>query len=195
MRICAIIVLTVLSATIAHNVKSEERDHSKYTGQQTREIKSLSAGDIEQLRRGDGWGLAKSAELNGLPGPAHLLELREQILLSPEQVGAIKEIHSVMKERAVDYGQKLISLEKALDGDFTSGDLTTKVLKDRLAQIATVRRELRFTHLAAHLKTRPLLSNAQVAQYNKLRGYAGRDCSAVPAGHDPDMWKKHNGCE
>ncbi len=195
MRTCAIIVLTVLSATMAYNVKSEELHQNKYSGQQTREIKSLSASDVEQLRRGDGWGLAKSAELNGLPGPAHLLELGEQILLSPEQVGAIKKIHSVMKERAVDFGQKLISLERALDGDFKSVNLTTEALKDRLAQIATVRRELRFTHLAAHLKTRPLLSNAQIVQYNKLRGYDGADCSAVPAGHDPDMWKKHNGCE
>ena len=50
-----------------------------YAGQQERRIKSLSASDIEQLQRGGGWGLAKAAELNGMPGPIHLLELRAEL--------------------------------------------------------------------------------------------------------------------
>jgi hypothetical protein len=49
---------------------------SPYAGQETRRIKSLSEQDIDELRQGRGWGLAKAAELNGLPGPAHLLEMR-----------------------------------------------------------------------------------------------------------------------
>ena len=33
-------------------------------------------------------------------------------------------------------------------------------------------------------------------QYNVLRGYDGVDpCAAVPPGHNPEMWRKHNGCE
>ena len=35
---------------------------SNYTGQELRIIKSLSADDIEQLRKGKGWGLAKAAD-------------------------------------------------------------------------------------------------------------------------------------
>ena len=49
---------------------------SPYAGQESRRIKSLSEQDIAELRAGRGWGLAKAAELNGMPGPAHLLELR-----------------------------------------------------------------------------------------------------------------------
>ena len=31
-------------------------------------------------------------------------------------------------------------------------------------------------------------------QVGVLRGYAGDPCDTVPAGHDPDMWRMHNGC-
>ena len=47
-----------------------------YAGLEARAIKSLSAADVQELRRGGGWGLALPAELNGVPGPAHLLELK-----------------------------------------------------------------------------------------------------------------------
>jgi hypothetical protein len=52
-----------------------------YAGMQSRAIKSLSDNDINELRRGGGWGLALAAELNGMPGPAHLLELKDKIPL------------------------------------------------------------------------------------------------------------------
>ncbi|MCP4935580.1 MAG: hypothetical protein GY927_15590, partial [bacterium] len=65
-------------------------DHvSKYAGQEKRMIKSLSADDIAELQKGAGWGLAKAAELNGVPGPAHLLELKHEIVLTPEQIEKI----------------------------------------------------------------------------------------------------------
>ena len=44
------------------------------------------------------------AELNGVPGPAHLLELQEQIPLTPEQVSAVQE-HSSQMQVAYERGQ------------------------------------------------------------------------------------------
>ena len=55
-----------------------------YAGMQNRAIKSLSDNDINELRRGGRWGLALSAELNGMPAPAHLLELKDQIPLTSD---------------------------------------------------------------------------------------------------------------
>ena len=52
---------------------------SKYVGEEYRKIKSLSPDDVEELKKGGGWGLAKAAELNGLPGPAHILEMEDKI--------------------------------------------------------------------------------------------------------------------
>jgi hypothetical protein len=38
-----------------------------YAGQQARTIKALSDEDIAALRKGEGMGMAKAAELNGYP--------------------------------------------------------------------------------------------------------------------------------
>jgi hypothetical protein len=53
-----------------------------YAGQQTRAIKALSSEDIAALRNGEGMGMAKAAELNGYPGPAHVLALAAQLGLT-----------------------------------------------------------------------------------------------------------------
>ena len=55
---------------------------SAYVGQQSRDIKALSDEDIAALRNGDGMGLAKAAELNGYPGPRHVVALVRQLRLS-----------------------------------------------------------------------------------------------------------------
>ena len=45
-----------------------------YAGQQVRTIKALSDDDIAALRKGEGMGMARAAELNGYPGPKHVLD-------------------------------------------------------------------------------------------------------------------------
>ena len=59
---------------------------SPYAGQQTREIKALSAQEIDDLLNARGMALAKAAELNGYPGPRHSLELADKLGFSPEQL-------------------------------------------------------------------------------------------------------------
>lgn len=165
-----------------------------YAGQQAREIKSLSAEDIAELRRGGGWGLARAAELNGVPGPAHLLELKDQIGLTADQVTAIQAIFEQMKTDAILTGERLIGLERALEDQFRTRSVTDRSLRRALAEIEQSRQALRYVHLAAHLTTPPLLTQAQIRRYNELRGYGQDPCSDVPAGHDPVMWRQHNGC-
>jgi hypothetical protein len=58
---------------------------SPYASQESREIKSLSPQEASDLLAGKGMGFAKAAELNGYPGPAHVLELAAQLQLTPEQ--------------------------------------------------------------------------------------------------------------
>lgn len=50
-----------------------------YAGMQSRQIKALSDQQIGDLRAGRGMGLALTAELNGYPGPSHLVELADQL--------------------------------------------------------------------------------------------------------------------
>lgn len=168
---------------------------SPYAGQETRAIKSLSDDDVAELRRGGGWGLAKAAELNGMPGPAHLLELKDEIPLSAEQVAKIDEIFATMQRDAIAEGALLIDAETRLETAFRDRAIDDVVLKALLAEIEGHRSRLRYIHLATHLSTPALLTDAQIARYNSLRGYGADPCAAVPAGHDPAMWRKHNGCE
>ena len=166
-----------------------------YAGLETREIKSLSEQDIEEIRRGGGWGLALPAELNGRPGPAHLLELKDDLGLSAEQVLAITEIYEAMRADAIAAGERFIAAEAALNDAFEGSDLSEDVLQDLLAEAAEARADLRFVHLSRHLETPDLLTEAQIQKYNVLRGYSDDPCLNVPEGHNPNMWRRHNGCE
>ena len=168
---------------------------SPYAGFESREIKSLSAQDIEELRRGGGWGLALPAELNGRPGPAHLVELHEELDLSTEQVEAISKIYEEMRVAAIAAGERFIAAEAALSKAFAASDLTEEALRDLLSETAEARAALRYIHLSRHLSTPGLLSEAQIQRYNVLRGYSNDPCANVPEGHDPDMWRRHNGCK
>lgn len=167
---------------------------SPHAGEETRAIKSLSADDITELRRGGGWGLAKAAELNGVPGPAHLLELKDEIPLSADQVRAIGEIFADMQAAAIVEGERLIARERALDEAFRARSVTDESLRRMLAAIEASRSALRYIHLAAHLETPALLTEDQIARYAALRGYAADPCVNPSAGHDPTLWRRHNGC-
>jgi hypothetical protein len=171
-------------------------DHaSGYAGFEARSIKSLSEQDIAELRRGGGWGLALAAELNGIPGPAHLLELKHEIGLSPGQVVAIERIFAEMQAEAIAAGERLIAAEQALDAAFQSDGLDDQALRALIADAEAARAELRFIHLSRHLSTPPLLSASQIRRYNALRGYGSARCLNVPEGHDAEMWRRHNDCE
>ena len=169
---------------------------SPYAGEQERVVKSLSVEDVDDLLNGRGWGLAKPAELNGVPGPVHLLEMQSEIALSGAQISAIQTIWSRMNQKARELGERYVTLEKELNEGFTTGQVNSAQLQALLVEIGAVRTELRYTHLGAHLEVRPILKPAQVLLYNQLRGYSNDDpCQNIPAGHNPDMWKKHNNCE
>jgi hypothetical protein len=56
-----------------------------YAGLEKRAIKALSDAQIADLRAGRGMGLALPAELNGYPGPVHVLELGDRLGLDAEQ--------------------------------------------------------------------------------------------------------------
>jgi Spy/CpxP family protein refolding chaperone len=167
---------------------------SPYAGEQGREIASLSEDDLAELARGGGWGLARTAELNGVPGPAHLLELADEIDLDAEQRAAITAIRDEMRAEAIAVGERFVAAERALDAAFTNAVPDADALERLVSEAGSARAALRLVHLAAHLRTAPLLTPEQVARYAVLRGYASDPCDAVPEGHDPAMWRRHNGC-
>jgi hypothetical protein len=169
---------------------------SYYAGEQKREIKSLSTNDISELKRGGGWGFAKPAELNGVPGPAHLLEMKGKISLSDSQITSIEEIHKKMLSEAIPLGKKYIYAERILDQIFVRKTYNNENLLFQIKKIENIRGRLRYVHLSKHLETVKILSDHQISLYNKLRGYNEKNvCDNIPEGHDAEMFKKHNGCE
>ena len=126
---------------------------SEYIGEEHRSIKSLSADDIRELSAGGGWGLAKAAELNGVPGPAHILEMASEIELTPTQQAEIQEIYQQMKSEAISLGNQLIQLEATLNSHFADSSINQAILEQSLQDIERVRAQLRLAHLSAHLQT------------------------------------------
>ena len=176
---------------------ADEQTHSHqtpYAGFETRAIKSLSADNVADLERDGGWGLALPTELNGKPGPAHLLELAEPLDLTAEQVTAIEALRDAMRAEAIEAGARFIAAEAALSAAFEGDAPSPETLTALLAEAAEARAALRYVHLSRHLDTPALLTEAQIAQYITLRGYGADPCVSVPDGHNATLWRLHNGC-
>lgn len=156
-----------------HAPKLMNHTAQPYAGQDQRQIASLSAEDIATLEKGEGWSLAKPAELNGYPGPAHVLEFAEELNLEPQQKERIEASFQAMKAKAVDLGKALIEAEAALDKAFKSGSVTSDILSKHLQLAGNIRSSLRAAHLYAHMEITPILTQHQRQRYAELRGYAG----------------------
>lgn len=174
--------------------------HSPYAGQESRDIKSLSPEDITDLQQGAGTalgGLAKLAELNGYPGPRHVLDAIQagELTVSSEQQQTIQKLYDAMKPQAIALGSKLIEVEQALNQAFAEATITETDLKEKLEESARLYGELRFVHLKYHLAMMSLLTPDQVNSYRTLRGYDADPCQNIPEGHDNALWKLHNNCD
>jgi len=159
---------------------------SAYVGQQSREIKALSAQQIADYLAGNGMGLAKAAELNGYPGPAHVLELAAALELSAQQRTSTEALFAAMQSRAIALGKELIEAERALDRHFAARTIDAQILAQAVAGIAGVQAQLRQVHLDAHLAQVQVLTAPQVAKYAQLRGHAGS------GGHGAGHGRRHH---
>jgi hypothetical protein len=142
-----------------------------YAGQQARAIKALSHEDVAALLKGEGMGMAKAAELNGYPGPAHVIPLAKELKLTDEQLREVTAIQDRMSGAAKPLGAELVERERALDGLFATGAITPERLGAETAAIGELEGRLRAVHLRAHVATRALLSQEQIATYERRRGY------------------------
>lgn len=160
---------------------------SPYAGQEAREIKAYAPDFIKGLRAGAGLGFAKSAELNGYPGPVHLLELSKEIPLSSPQVEAISLIQDKMRTDSIAIGERLIAAEGVLEQAFRTRAIDAPKL-DKLTQAAgVIRAELRAAHLSAHITATALLTDHQIARYQVLRGYVSGSGARGSGAHGGQM--------
>lgn len=205
-KICITLIVLVVVVIGLWNIMPasktiESTIHSPYAGQEERGIKALSQDDIEGLLSGSGTpfgGMAKPAELNGYPGPRHVLDAVEagEFELTNEQQVQVEMLYKEMKEQAINLGKHIIDIENEIDKAFVDKTITQDFLERGVAESADSYSKLRVVHLKYHLSMQEILTTEQVEQYDELRGYAsGNPCENIPEGHDAEQWKLHNNCE
>jgi hypothetical protein len=181
MRYRILLAMCVIIA-VAAAVKASHAA-SPYTGQQERAIKALSDDEVADLLAGRGLGMARAGELNHYPGPMHVLEMRDQLALTPQQVAAVQASFERMSAAAKPLGAELVDRERDLDRAFASGAISRERLAASTAAISDLQGKLRAVHLAAHLETRAVLTADQIARYDMLRGYGDGAAATSPDRH------------
>ena len=166
----AVLALLLASSSGSRSAFAQEQ-RSPYAGEERREIKALSPGQIAQLLDGAGMGLAKAAELNGVPGPRHVLDMADQLELTDAQRAEIERIEDRMQEAAVRLGREILQMEEALDQLFEVGPADPSEVERLAGRIGQRSGLLRAVHLLAHLETAVVLRSAQIHRYGVLRGY------------------------
>jgi hypothetical protein len=175
---CAVVILTALSST------AMAQSSQPYSGMQSRPIKALSDQQVADLRAGRGMGLALAAELNGYPGPSHLLELSDRLGLTSDQHSALKEMFDAMKAETISIGETLIVQEQRLDRLFAEKTVSAEQLKEATKDIGETQARLRNAHLSYHLQARAILQLSQIRQYAELRGYGSERQEPTRHKHD-----------
>ena len=181
-RMSSVLLLSALAAALpaiaqnhsghdGHSASKQVLPPSPYSGMETRPVKALSKEQIADLEAGRGMGVALAAELNGYPGPLHVLELAKALDLTDEQVSRTKKLLERMKAEAIPIGRRLIDEEATLDSLFAEKKITAASLAAATKRIASAQGELRAAHLRYHLETADILSPEQVGRYARLRGY------------------------
>ena len=154
-----------------------------YAGQETREIKALSPDDVEGYLAGKGMGFAKAAELNGYPGPSHVLAMAAELGLSAEQRRRTEALFKTMETKAKESGRRLVEEERRLDQLFASHSITAASLAESLKRIGELQARVRQAHLEAHLAQMDILTGEQVTSYMRLRGYGDGSKGHDHSGH------------
>lgn len=144
---------------------------SPYVEQQSREIKSLNPEDVQGYMAGKGMGLAKAAELNGYPGPSHVLAMAHELALTAEQKQFTESLFKNMEAKAISFGRPLVEEERKLNQLFAIKAITPESLAQSLNRIGELQEQVRQAHLEAHLAQTAILTPEQIAKYNALRGY------------------------
>lgn len=164
MRTAACCLALLLAAACASS-------SSPYAGQEARALKALSPDEVAAFLEGRGQGFARPAELNGYPGPMHVLELAGALALTPAQREATQRLMDRHKSEARELGRQLVANEETLERLFASKQASPQEVAAAVARSAELQGRIRASHLVTHLEQEKLLDAAQVRGYARLRGY------------------------
>src|SRR6266849_556208 len=141
-----------------HHVINSDKVFGTHSG-----VKALSDQQIADLKAGRGMGFALAAEVNGYPGPSHVLEFADVLQLSDKQRSRTTALLEAMKAETIPLGERIIAAETSLDRLFAERRVTRASLDAAISTIGTTQGELRAAHLRYHLSMIEVLSTAQIA--------------------------------
>jgi Spy/CpxP family protein refolding chaperone len=169
------IVRSLILVALAGSAMAAPHQHapSPYAGHRDRAVAALSDQEVSDLRSGAGMGMALPAELNGYPGPRHVLDLAADLGLTATQRATAERLMSEMRRQAIPLGEQVIAAEAELGRLFSEGAASAGTVAVATDRVARLRGELRSVHLVVHLAMRESLTAEQRAAYDRLRGYAG----------------------
>ena len=171
----AITTALLAAPSFARASSGESSRQSPYAGQQARQTKALSEAETAEYLEGSGMGLAKAAELNGYPGPKHVLGLAVELALSDDQRSTTESVFTDMLNDAQRLGALIVAAEAELDEAFRTGQATAQTVDRLTHEVARLQGDLRAVHLRAHLAQARILSAEQIRHYAELRGYGSGD--------------------
>jgi Spy/CpxP family protein refolding chaperone len=183
-RVEVLLALCLLAAADA-----AAADASSHADWQKRDLRALPPEQIEDYLEGRGMGMALPAELNGYPGPRHVLELADELDLTPDQRARTERLFEDMRRKAIELGEQIVERETALDELFASGTVSTGALHESTEALARLSGRLREHHLSYHLAMRAVLDPHQIEAYSRLRGYR----SSHQPGEHRDGHDRHSG--
>ena len=163
--------LVVLSSRFGYT-QPQPSNLSPYATQLDSPIRGLTTLEVNDLLNGRGAGYARMAELNGYPGPRHILDLNRELKLSSNQILQIETVFKQMQTDAKGVGQQIVNLEKQLSTAFASDKINETEMQTNIEELGKLYSQFRAIHLMAHLQIKPLLKPEQIDDYNKLRGYS-----------------------
>ena len=130
----------------------------------------MTLDEIDRVvSQGLGAGMAFAADQNGYPGPTHVLELREQLRLTPAQEARVTALRTAMFPDALPKSAHLGEAEAGLRRLFAEGAADEARVRAAVAEVERARSEVRLVHLLTHLQTRVVLTEEQRRLYHEAR--------------------------
>ena len=161
-------ILLLLALPLAAQQDHQQHMKSQAAPQAMAQHHAFLDAERQAIANGEGFGMALAADKGGYPGPKHVLDMKKELRLTPAQEAAMQELMAKMKEKALAKGQDVLAAEKRLEELFAQGKSEDE-LREETYRVASLRAELRWVHLAAHLAARKILTPAQNVKYQELR--------------------------
>ena len=165
------VVAVVALFGTASSVSWGQHEHGHAGGHQAAQACATEFDKI--VGEGRGFGLAFAADQNGYPGPMHVLELKDQLKLTPDQQAKAQALMHAMFAESKPKSVRLLEAEAKLRRLFADRAADDAAVRAAVGEVERARSEVRLVHLLAHLKTRDLLTEDQRRIYHAAR-WSGR---------------------